>query len=110
MELACPACNKVNSLQAEECIRCSCELKLLALLLNQAEDLLTLGKTALQEGNSQEALEYANASWQIKHSQASAKLAFLATLAEQNDEEASFWYPRALSFSTKRSPLRPRRE
>lgn len=90
MEIQCPSCKKRNT-DSPECVRCGCELEVLIAILQAAENEISMGTGKLLEGNSLEALEHAQRSWNLKKSSNAAKLAFLANVSTGRYEDALKW-------------------
>src|SRR3989338_32151 len=93
MELVCPACRKKN-VDLMECSRCGCELEIFICILNAVEEKLRLARNYLQQKDSERALQYATESWFLKNTSLAAKLAFFATIAQKDFQEALKWYQR----------------
>lgn len=99
MPLTCPACNKANQSDAT-CPRCGCDLSRLHQLAAASTARLADALTALEEFDWPEALNHASSSWRLRHSAASARLAFLAATAAGQTQAALRWHRRATDLET----------
>ena len=92
MEIACPACGKINDLSgATACARCACDLEPLARILAGAVLHLKAAATALRSAAWEGALEHAERSWGLRHSSRAAQVAALAALALGQTKAALQW-------------------
>jgi predicted amidophosphoribosyltransferase len=98
MDITCPACRKHNP-NANSCARCGADLLLLVNICKAAQQALEQGRQYLKGDQGREALKAAKRSWQLKHSADAAGLAFMASLHQQQFDEASKWYQRAQDLS-----------
>ena len=91
--IKCPACGKEND-EGKECVRCGCELSILARICRAAEQELFMGKENLASGDIPAAMHHAGKSWRLKKSPEAARLAFLTALASGDFAQARTWYAR----------------
>lgn len=102
-EIACPACGKLNERSAapdpNACRRCGCELAPLWRIRDAANARVMSGRAALRQRDYDRAMEDAGVSWELKPSEAAARLAFLSSLGRRDFSSATRWYRRALGFS-----------
>ena len=94
MEITCPACNKTGQTEAA-CARCGCDLTRLRAVLKSASAGLSAARDALGRADFSAALEHAEVSWQLRHTSAAARLAFLAAAALHDTPSALSWRRRA---------------
>lgn len=94
MNLTCPACGKREQ-NDETCARCGCDLSQLQNVLRSAAGHLGAGWQALRTGDWPVALGQANASWRLCHTDAAARLAFLAASALGDTRLALGWREQA---------------
>jgi len=96
MEIACPACGKINDLRtAAACPRCACDLTVLATIISCAVWHLKAAARELRAGKWRTALAHARRSWELRHSPRAAQLACLAAAALHEGSEALRWRRRA---------------
>lgn len=84
MQIPCPACRKVNEIRNvddAECVRCGCDLSTLVAVTQAAQWDLSEAAKRLRSGNAEDALAFAERSWQLKFSLPAARLAALAAAA-----------------------------
>jgi hypothetical protein len=101
MDITCPACRKHNP-NADCCTRCGVDLLWLVNICKAAKKALEQGRQYLKGGLGSEALKAAKRSWQLKHSADAAGLAFMASLHQQQFDEAGKWYQRAQDLKPNR--------
>lgn len=98
-EIGCPACGKLNersaSSQPDVCTRCACELGSLWKIRDAALAFISSGRARLARRDYLRAAEDARTSWELKPSEASARLAFLSCLGCRDFKAATLWYRRA---------------
>ncbi len=94
MEITCPACAKKNE-ASDACVRCACDLSSLRSILSAAMRHLWWAKLELQMGDWRAALDHAERSWELAHSQESARLAGLAAAAQGELPALTQWRGRA---------------
>jgi hypothetical protein len=96
--LTCPACRKDNPIESSApCPRCETDLEDLRNILRNAQRELELGNAALHKQDWHEAVNHANNSWALKHSQQAAELGVLAAIAGSNSA-TDVWFKRQQSF------------
>lgn len=99
MQIACPACNKINAAQFPvACQRCGCELQTLAAITDTAAGYLAEAVKWLRRGEWEHALVDATLAWRLGHSASSARVAFLAASALGDPVRACSWRRRAGRF------------
>ena len=91
MDITCPACRKHNP-NADRCARCGTDLLLLVDICKAAQQAIEQGRQYLKGNQGNEALKAAKQSWRLKHSADAAGLAFMASLHQQQFDEATWWY------------------
>ena len=91
MEIKCPACNKANPHEAV-CTRCGCDLLRLRETLQAAAAALGQAQAALHAADWEQALAWARKSWDLRHTPAAARVAFLAAAALGQTAPALGWY------------------
>ena len=94
MSLSCPACRKANQTRLA-CERCGCDLTDLQRVAQAASMALAQGLERLRAADWPRALDLAEASWRLQHSQEAARLAFVAAAASGATLQALTWYGRA---------------
>jgi hypothetical protein len=95
MEISCPACAKTSELSAAAaCPRCGCDLGPLARIIAGAVWHLQAAAGDLRARNWEAALEHAQQSWSLCHSQGAARVAFLAAAALGETRDALSWLRR----------------
>ncbi len=97
MKLQCPACRKINN-GVSECVRCGCDISVLAKIIRAAEFEIFCSKKSLEAKDALKALHHAERSWRLKKGPHAAKFSFLACLAAQRFDEAKRWYAAAAAF------------
>ena len=95
-ELTCPTCRKANALDSDQpCVRCEADLNTLRTIRAAADRAQSRAREALRHQDWQAAARHAARSWSLIHSPESARLAFLATLADSSHGDPSHWLARA---------------
>jgi hypothetical protein len=94
MSLTCPACAKPNQ-NGELCQRCGCDLSDLHAVNRAAEWCLRAGREHLRRAAWLQALQHAEQSWDLQHSAAAARDAFVLAAALGDTVAALRWHRRA---------------
>lgn len=97
MEVRCPSCRKVNE-DLAECRRCGCELSVLLAIAGASVAQAARAEACLCAHDAGEALRAAVRSWELKHNARAARVAFLASVAAGEFEQACAWHRRACGF------------
>ena len=96
MALRCPACGKQNSDEAATaCARCGADLAELEAILDYAAWHLIESSAQFRARDWETAFWHAEQSWKLRHSDAAARMAFLAAAAVGDTASALQWLPRA---------------
>ncbi|MBL6763769.1 MAG: hypothetical protein ISQ14_02355 [Verrucomicrobiae bacterium] len=94
-ELTCPACRKVNDWDSDQpCVRCEADLNTLRTIQVAAVREQSRAREALRHQDWRAAAEHAARSWNLVQSPESARLGFLAALADSSAGEPSLWLAR----------------
>jgi hypothetical protein len=91
MKIDCPICRKANASEIQ-CRRCGEDLLPFIHILRCADTALRHGAEYLQTGDGPNALRQAEIAWNLKHTPAAARLAFMACLLQQRFSMATLWY------------------
>jgi hypothetical protein len=94
-EIICPSCGKAN--ESSPCRRCGCDLSALFAIDRAARIELAAAGKCLRAGNAQDARNHAVRSWRLRHTLATARLAFLTCTALADFASARLWHCRAVS-------------
>lgn len=97
MELACPACRRVNVVRDDTpavCVRCGCELDALVALARAARGRIEQAREALRAGQVDVAREHAARAWTLHRSPAAAALAALAAACAGDGPAVEPWRAR----------------
>ena len=89
MKITCPSCSKANT--ASPCQRCGCDLETLFAVRQSAATELAAAAAALRSGDPEEAHTRAGHSWELLHTPESARVAFLACVAQDDFPSALLW-------------------
>jgi len=94
MAILCPACNKAAQTSAA-CQRCGCDLSRLHEIEDAAAARLQAAAAPLASRDLIGASAAAERSWQLRHTPAAARMAFLAASARGDTAQAVRWRARA---------------
>ena len=97
MEIACPACRKLNQpLDGPDtvCVRCGCELGSLVAIAGAAAAQLQDAGDALRAGHARQALAHAARSWGLRRSRPAAAAAALAAASSGDAVALDRWHRR----------------
>ena len=96
MILECPACGKANDAAPKAaCRRCGCDLSQLHAVMRSASWHISAALGCMQKGLWEDLLKHAERSWRFRHSEHSARLAFLAAAALGQTGRAARWHAAA---------------
>lgn len=102
-EIPCPACRK-RIPEEPDCPRCGADVRALREILEAASRYLEIGRERLTRRAGREALDAAEAAWDLRHRPEAAKLAFFACLQLRQWDGAARWYGRARETETGNRP------
>jgi hypothetical protein len=107
MLIECPVCKKENEACGDPmCLRCGSDLSPLQSVLQAATWHLAMAAERLRGQDWQEAFNHADRSWKLRHSDAAARLAFLASSALGDSRLAARWYESAQRMCNQNSRIR----
>lgn len=90
MEIVCPACRK-NTTDSTLCPRCGCDISELSVIAETAVNYIAKGVYHLSRKNSDKALQYAQASWELRKSSDAALLGLYAGIHKNDSNCALKW-------------------
>ena len=95
VNILCPACGKsTDAGSATSCVRCGCDLSVLAAILEGAEWHLQMAARWIRDSEWAKAHGHAERSWELRQTHRAAEMGLLAALARREGEWVERWWRR----------------